>query len=75
MEGFAAYVDPGDAAPVFVTPLTRDLTWRVGFQYLTESEVDAGKQIQTSKRFAWSTPISSKIKTRTLTFKEAFGEQ
>jgi len=73
VESSSVYVDRLGSKPVLVLPPPRERTWRVGFQYLTEAEVNAGARIQDSKHFVWSKPITPATKTRSISFNEVFG--
>jgi hypothetical protein len=58
---------------IFFTAIpTSTKTWRMGIQYVTEQEFDAGKKIPRSKHIVWSEPINEQTVTRELTFDQAF---
>ena len=67
-----SYLDRLGRGHVFVAKPTATKTWRIGFQYLTEAELDAGGKIQESKHFAWSEPINENTPAKSLPFREAF---
>ena len=71
-EQAAVFLDRLKDTDIFVGTVPPGLTWRVGFQYLSEQEFDAGKNIQGSVHHVWSNPISPANTTKELSFEEAF---
>jgi len=70
-----SYIDNGATVPVFASPPSVKHPWRIGFQYVTESGFYSGDKIQESNRIVWSPPIIPDVKTRDLTFTDAFSQK
>ncbi len=72
----ATYLDRLASTRDFIAVPTTRKTWRVGLQYITEAEFDAGKKIQDSQHFIWSEAIvPTKLDPPTLTFEQAFEQR
>jgi hypothetical protein len=72
-DGNAEFVNRLEGEKLFLAKPTSTLKWRIGFQYVTEAELDAGKKIQDSAHFVWSEPIDETMKLKALSFKEGLG--
>ena len=71
-EQCAVFLDRVKRTDIFVGTVPKGVTWRVGFQYLSEQELAAGRKIQQSTHYVWSFPISPSAAAKQLLFKEAF---
>ena len=72
----ATYLDRLSSTRDFIAVPTNRKTWRVGLQYITEAEFDAGKEVQESQRFIWSEAIvPTKVDVPALTFEQAFARE
>jgi hypothetical protein len=72
-EHSASFVDRQTSRAVFAAVPTKSATWRVGYQYVTEHELDAGAELQASDHFVWSAPIEPNTASTPLSFEQAFG--
>ncbi|WP_052574125.1 hypothetical protein [Haloferula sp. BvORR071] len=69
----ANFMNRLSARRIFVRIPTTRFAWRLGFDYLTEAEVDAGQEISSAKSTVWSDAIvTTTLKAPPLTFSQAF---
>lgn len=73
-DGALVYLDRSMTTTLFVGGPLKEPRWRVGFQYLDEQELDAGKRIQRSTHYVWSEPIQADTPMEKLSFKRAFDD-
>lgn len=66
------FLDRLKVTTIFVPQLAGAAAWRLGCQYLTESEVDAGAKLKKSRHRIWSAPITPDTPAKLLSFQEAF---
>ncbi len=71
-ENDAVFLDRLKTTTIFVGIPAETGAWRVGLQYSSEKELDAGAKLQRSSRYIWCEPIRANTPARTLSFKEAF---
>ncbi|MDZ4290177.1 MAG: hypothetical protein U0984_19580 [Prosthecobacter sp.] len=72
-KGEATYLNRMSAMREFIAIPTTSHTWRVGIEYITEAEFDAGKEIQQSGQCIWSEAIvPQNVQAPELTFEKAF---
>ena len=67
------FLDRLKSTMVFVPRTPEGTTWRVGFQYLPEKELNAGKKLQRSKRVVYSVPVSPGAVVKNVSFAETLG--
>lgn len=70
--GRFSYLGRLNGTQVFATIQSQAYPWRVGFQYQTESALDAGKRLYKSTKYVWGPPIENSTKVQDLNFEEAF---
>lgn len=58
-EEYQAYLEVSARTETNFSPGKIKTRWRVGLQYLTESELDSGQRVQDSKHIVWSAPIAA----------------